>query len=61
MTTDELDLDTAFDYTSTDLAGSGSQGYLKEAAHPSAKDALSYSSNVYWQISVNTDDLEDLD
>jgi hypothetical protein len=59
MTTDELD--TAFDGTPTDLVASGSQDYLKEAADTSARDALSYSSSVYWQISVNTDNLEDLD
>jgi hypothetical protein len=53
MTAEELDFGTTLKFTA-DSFNSANLGAERA-------DTESYSSNVYWQIAVDTEDLEDLD
>jgi len=67
MTTDELEIDNAFEFKPNDFgttARFNEDSFKSQAAennNDQEQDNAVFNSSVYWQITVNTDDLEDLD
>jgi hypothetical protein len=68
MTAEELDLEIDFEFKAdfgTTAKFTADSFRTIDLSSPGAKraevDTESYSSNVYWQIAVDTEDLKDLD